>query len=79
MFGALSARIMETERGPTVVGLKVTLIVHVAAGAIGIWHVSFSRKSVGFAPENEIEPTTRAPVPVFVAVIATGGLAAPTN
>lgn len=70
---------METERAPTAVGLKVTFIMHVAAGAIGAWHVSFSRKSVGFAPENEMELVTRAPVPVFVTVIATGGLGAPTN
>lgn len=77
--GALSARTTEAARAPTEAGMNVTLITHAAAGAIGGLQVSFSRKSAAFAPENEMAPMTRAPVPVLVTVIAAGELAAPTN
>ena len=36
-------------------------------------------KSAAFVPENEMEPMTSAPVPVFVMVRATGALAVATN
>jgi hypothetical protein len=76
---ALSARTMVAARGPTAAGVKVTLIRQVAAGATGAVHVFFWVKSPAFAPENEMEPMTRAPVPAFVMVRAAAALAVPTN
>ena len=79
VFAVLSASVKVALRVPTAVGMNVTLTVQVAAGAIGLLHVSCSRKSVGFAPENDKDAITSAPVPEFVMVSATGGLGVPTS
>ena len=70
---------MVVVREPTALGMNVTLIKQVAAGATGAVHVFFCVKSVAFAPENAMEPRTSAPEPVFVTVRGTGELAVPTN
>jgi hypothetical protein len=79
VFAALSASIKVALRLPTAVGMNVTLTVQVAAGAIGLLHVSCSRKSVGFSPENDKDVITSAPVPEFVTVSAAGCPAVATS
>jgi hypothetical protein len=70
---------MVAVREPTALGMNVTLIKQVAAGATGVVQVFFWVKSAAFAPGNAMEPMTSAPEPVFVTVRATGALAVPTN
>ena len=72
VFSPLSANITVALRVPIRLGLNVRLTTQFAAGAIVPLQVSFSRKSVGFAPENMMELIASAPLPVFVTVTARG-------
>lgn len=53
--GALSVRTSDELLAPTAVGVNVTLTAQFAPGATVPLQVSFSEKSAGFVPENEMD------------------------
>jgi len=65
----LSAMLIEAERVPVVVGVKVTVMVHVEAAATEVpAQVSFSVNELALVPDTETVDTDSGPSPEFVRV-----------
>ena len=75
---ALSVTSSDAASLPAVLGVKVTVMVAVAAGAIEIGRVPVVRaKSLALAPERPKAEMTSVALPVFVNVTVSGALVVP--
>ena len=75
----MSVMVTEPARVPPALGLKVTLIVQLAPGAIVVPQVLVSAKSPPFVPVVTMLETPSATVPVLLSVIVCAPLVVPTS